>query len=271
MELPHLRPAERKAAQYILASPEEVVYSSVTEVAARAKCSEATVIRLCQALGFDGFHQLKLALSRELVGPERYVHQDIREDDPLEVAIQKAYAANRRALDDTLASLDMDGLRRVIQAIRHARRIHLYGAGTSALACLDAHYKFMRIGIDSAVYTDVHLRASAPLFLGSSDVVIVFSHSGSTADVVVAAAMAKRQQALVVVVSNRRQSPLARHADILLLTAADETPFGSGGVPTIIAQLSIVDALFVGLALADYDLSVQWLEKTAASVQRTKI
>lgn len=128
----------------------------------------------------------------------------------------------------------------------------------------------MRIGIEAVDFTDLHFRSIASLFPTEQDVVITFSHSGSTRDVVEATATAKRQGAKVAIITNRRRSPLAKHADLILLTAADETPFGSGGVPTVIAQLSVVDALFVGLSLVDYRRSIGWLQKSAASVQGTK-
>lgn len=118
LEMPHLRRSEQRVAKVILAAPEQVVYSSITEVAAEARCSDATVLRLCRALGFNGFQEFKLALSRELVMPERFLHQDIHPDDPLDVAIQKTYAANMRALEDTLAALDMNALVELIHAVR---------------------------------------------------------------------------------------------------------------------------------------------------------
>lgn len=265
-----LRPSEQKVASYILAEPDRVVYSSVTEVAEQAGVSDATVIRFCRSLGFAGFQELKIALSRELVAPERHIHQDIRRDDDLATAVRKAYHANHQALDDTLANLDLETLRTIIQRVLTARRIHLYGSGTSGLAALDAHYKLLRIGIESSPLVDLHLRASAAALLARGDVVIAFSHSGSTRDVVDVVAAAKKAGAWVVAVTNHRQSPLARHADVVLVTAAEETPFGSGGIPSVIAQLSVIDALFVGLCLADYDRALQWIEKTAEGVRPTK-
>ncbi|WP_324669511.1 MurR/RpiR family transcriptional regulator [Geochorda subterranea] len=267
---PQLRPSEQRVARHILDHAPEVVYSSITEVAEQAGVSEATVIRLCRALGFGGFQELKIALSREMVAPERHIHQDIQRGDDLATAIRKVYQANHQALDDTLANLQVRELDALIRAIRNSRRIHLYGSGTSGLSAMDAHYKLMRIGIESMPYTDVHWRASGAALLGPDDLAIVFSHSGSTKDVVDAAALAKRRGATVAAITNRRQSPLARYADILLVTAAEETPFGSGGIPSIIAQLSIIDALFVGLCLADYDKALEWLERTAEGVRPLK-
>ncbi len=55
----------------MLASPHEVIYQSVTELAEGAEVSEASVIRLCRDLGFKGVQDLKLALAADVaISPE---------------------------------------------------------------------------------------------------------------------------------------------------------------------------------------------------------
>jgi DNA-binding MurR/RpiR family transcriptional regulator len=73
-----------------------------------------------------------------------------------------------------------------------------------------------------------------------------------------------------VCVTNRVRSPMAKLADIVLRTASEETPFGSGGVPSMIAQLSVVDALFVGVSLAMYDRAIDFIERTGETVKNKK-
>ena len=45
------------------------------------------------------------------------------------------------------------------------------------------------------------------------------------------------------------RSPIAKVADIKLITASNETPLGSGSLRSKIAQLHILDLLFTGVAL----------------------
>ena len=60
-----LKKAERRAADYLLAAPEAIQDAGVVEFAARAGCSEATVVRLAQRLGYDGFPALRTAFAAE--------------------------------------------------------------------------------------------------------------------------------------------------------------------------------------------------------------
>lgn len=44
----------------------ELIYLSITELSARLKIAEATVVRFCKKLGYNGFQDFKLSLSQEL-------------------------------------------------------------------------------------------------------------------------------------------------------------------------------------------------------------
>lgn len=265
-----LRPAEKKVASYILDNGGQVVYQSITELASATGTSDATIIRFANALGFSGYQELKIALARELVSPDRNIHEDIDPRDSLQVAVNKAFQANVQAVSDTLNVLDIESLQRAIDAVVGANHVYLYGVGTSALSAQDAYYKLLRVGIHANFYADAHMQAISTAMIGEDDVVIGFSHSGSTRDVVDVLSLARERGACIVCVTNRVRSPMAKLADIVLRTASEETPFGSGGVPSMIAQLSVVDALFVGVSLAMYDRAIDFIERTGETVKNKK-
>ena len=58
--------AEKKVAKYILENRQEVVMLSVSELAHKSGASEATVVRMCKHLGYDGYFQMRLLMSREI-------------------------------------------------------------------------------------------------------------------------------------------------------------------------------------------------------------
>ena len=265
-----LRPAEKKVASYILDNGGQVVYQSITELASATGTSDATIIRFANALGFSGYKELKIALARELVSPDRNIHEDIDPRDSLQVAVNKAFQANVQAVSDTLNVLDIESLQRAIDAVVGANHVYLYGVGTSSLSAQDAYYKLLRVGIHANFYADAHMQAISTAMIGEDDVVIGFSHSGSTRDVVDVLSLARERGACIVCVTNRVRSPMAKLADIVLRTASEETPFGSGGVPSMIAQLSVVDALFVGVSLAMYDRAIDFIERTGETVKNKK-
>lgn len=62
-------------------------------------------------------------------------------------------------------------------------------------------------------------------------------------------------------------SPLARASDHLLLTHARESRFRAGAMVSRIAQLALVDCLFIGAAQLRRDVAVDALERSAAATR----
>ena len=67
--LPEMSQAEKRIAQNVLANPREIVQMSITELAARSKVSDATVVRFCRRLGMQGYQEMKVTLAQDLVSP----------------------------------------------------------------------------------------------------------------------------------------------------------------------------------------------------------
>ena len=68
--------AEKKVADYILEYPEKAVDYNVSELADVSGVSDATVIRMCKHIGYQGYYQLRLQLSRDI----GKLHQEQTED-----------------------------------------------------------------------------------------------------------------------------------------------------------------------------------------------
>ena len=58
--------AERKVADFVLETPERAVNANVSELANLSGVSDATVIRFCKRIGFQGHYQFRITLSRDL-------------------------------------------------------------------------------------------------------------------------------------------------------------------------------------------------------------
>ena len=102
--------------------------------------------------------------------------------------------------------------------ITSARAVFVIGNGRSGLAVQMAAMRLMHLGLRVHVAGEV----TAPA-IGSGDVLIAVSGSGTTASVVGAADTAKKVGASILAVTTAPDSPLARHADeVLVLPAADK-------------------------------------------------
>ncbi len=275
-ELPMLRPAELRVALAILEDPSEATGLAIGTLAARCETSPATVLRFCRAVGFTSYPALRLELARE-TARERNGHVtpsptgDISPTDTLPQIVAKIAWSDARAIEDTAALLDMDMLAAAIDAIVAARRIDIHGVGASGFVAQDLHQKLHRIGLLASVSPDPHAALTSAALLGPGDVAIAISHTGTTIDTVETLRVAEASGATTIAITNVRESPLAAHARCVLTTAARETTFRSGAMASRIAQLAIVDCLFVGVAQRSYDRTMRALERTFVAVQGRRL
>jgi DNA-binding MurR/RpiR family transcriptional regulator len=274
--MPSLAPAEQRVAQRVLDDPAGVAASTISLLAHECHTSETTVIRFCRALGFPGYPAMRLALATELgradgAGSGRDVSADISPGDDLDQVVAKIAFADARAVEETAQQLDLDVLHRVIDALVAARRIDVYGVGASAFVALDLQQKLHRIGRVAFAWPDPHIALTSAALLGPGDVAVGISHSGATQDTIDALALAKAGGVTTIAVTNFPRSPLAAMADHVLTTAARETTFRSGATASRLAQLTVIDCVFVGVAQRTYDQTQHALQVTHDAVQSRRV
>lgn len=104
------------------------------------------------------------------------------------------------------------------QLLTNARAVFVIGNGRSGLAIQMAAMRLMHLGLTVHVAGEV----TAPA-IGSGDVLLAVSGSGTTGSVVSAADVAKKVGASVLAITTAPESPLAQRADeVLVLAAADK-------------------------------------------------
>jgi RpiR family transcriptional regulator, repressor of rpiB and als operon len=266
MLMPDLTPSEARVAELMLRSTSDNPLP-LKQVAADADISEAMVVKAAKRLGFAGFRELRAALKAYKKQPNVDLHEDLGEHDSAEVIVQKVFRTAILALEETLAILDMDGFRRAADLIHGARQRDLYGLGGSAQIARDVAHKFLRIGIRASVYDDTHMMAMSAALLQPGDVVIVFSHSGRTTGVLEATQLARAKGASVIAITNYDSSPLADMSDVVLCSTALGSPLTSENAAARIAQLNIMDAIFMAVAQKSYSSAEENLSRTMSAVQ----
>jgi RpiR family transcriptional regulator, repressor of rpiB and als operon len=266
MLLPELTPSEARVAELMLRSGSEEPLP-LKQVAADADISEAMVVKTAKRLGYSGFRELRAALSAYKKQPNVDLHEDLGEHDSAEVIVQKVFRTAIQALEETLAILDMDGFRRTADLIHGARQLDFYGLGGSAQIARDVAHKFLRIGVRAAVLDDTHMMAMSAALLQPTDVVIAFSHSGRTTGVLEATQIAHDKGARVIALTNYESSPLAELSDVVLCSTALGSPLTSENAAARIAQLNIMDAIFMAVAQKSYRAAEDNLSRTMSAVQ----
>jgi DNA-binding MurR/RpiR family transcriptional regulator len=74
--------------------------------------------------------------------------------------------------------------------------------------------------------------------------------------------LAKDNGAITVAITGSPESPLARAAEERLVTHARESTLRAGAMVSRIAQLALVDCLFMGVARLRYEQTIDALKRT---------
>jgi DNA-binding MurR/RpiR family transcriptional regulator len=274
--VPTLQPAAQRVAGVVLADPAAAAQLSIGALATAADTSVATVMRFCRAVGFANYPQLRLGLAGAAAREDARATRrptatgDIDPTDTLRQVVDKIAYNEARALEETAEQLDLAVLERAVERLAKARRIDIFGTGASGFVGMDLHQKLHRIGLLAFVWTDAHAGLTAAALLTDSDVALAISHSGSTADTIEPLRLAADRGATTIALTNFATSQLARAAELVLTTAVRETPFRSGATVSRIAQLAVVDVLFVGVAQRCYDRAEAALSSTFQAIHQRR-
>lgn len=267
------KPSEKKIALYILERPQEIMNLSITELADKSNTSEASIVRFYKSLGLKGYQELKLAVSLEALQihqKNKVLFEQIGVDDTPVDIITKVSSGNMQAIQDTGKILCPEELNKAIDAIDKAKSVNIFSMGASSVVALDAQYKFMRINIPTYMFFDSHIQMTSAVNLTKDDVAIGISHSGRTKEVVDALQVAKEKGTTTICITQFGDSPIVNTSDIKLFMASSENNFRSGAMASRIAQLTVIDSLFMGVACRRYDEVMETLIKTREGVKDRK-
>lgn len=238
-----LPPSERKVADYVLNHADVVIHSSVTDLAHKLDVSESTIVRFCQRLDYQGYPEFKILLARDLGTPFRDTYEVIEPQDDVGTVVRKTFQISIQALNDSLAVLSPDHVKKVVNFLADAQQVYIFGCGGSGGIAQVACQKILRVGLRCIVCTDPHTQTLLAGMATERDVAIGISYSGNNQDVVRAMRVAQERRAKTVAITNYPMSPAAKVADVVLLTGAAETPLFSESGPSRVVQLAVIDVL----------------------------
>ena len=263
--------SERKIAQYILENPQSILNSTVNDIGAQAKTSGAAVIRLCKSLGLNGFQDLKVRIAADLVNRAEQGYRDIEPGESYFSIVQKTTSNSIQSIRDSAEIINYEELERAVQTLLSAQNVHFFGIGASNIIAKDAQQKFLRIQKNATAFTDTHLVATLIANAKKDDVVFAISHSGETAEVVKVISLAKERGVKTISLTKYGQSSVASSADIKLFTSySGEPAFRSAATSSRLAQLYMMDILFLSMATVQYEQTVQAIDQTRDAIRFIK-
>jgi RpiR family carbohydrate utilization transcriptional regulator len=258
--------AERRVADWILAHPRQAADATLAQVASECGASEPTVIRFCRSVGLTGFRELTIRLTEALSRPVSYVHHDVSADDATPDAVTKVLDAAISSLIDMRAQLSSIPIDEAAAILGEARQITFIGLGASGHVATDACHKFFRLGTPCSAHTDTPSILQAAAIAGPGDVLVIVSHLGGWQELDRAAAAARDNGATVIALTNPA-SRLARIATVVFGWNPHEDTSVYTPMSSRLAQLALLDALYVAFALSLGDVAAEKLRRSKDALQ----
>ena len=268
-----VKSAERKAIDFVLAHPSEVPGLTIVAFAERAGCSVATVVRVARRLGYRGYPEMRQAFRRVDANGHGDVldYKGIRTSDSYAMVARKVFEASIGALRDTVGLLNDATYGRAVRALLSARKLLICGVGDAHLVALEACQRFVRIGENCQVSEDPDLQLIMAAHLGKGDVLVAISHSGRSRTVLDVVRRAQEAGASVIVITNFPVSPIAKRADIVLLTAAFSQHHTGEVISKRIAELCIIESLYINYLIRKGPPALRRLRVSNEAVQVHKL
>jgi glucokinase len=247
-----LSAAESRVADLVLSQPRGVLNDPIVEIAKRAGVSQPTVVRFCRSLGCEGLSDFKLKLASGLTGTIPVTHTQVKRTDSTHELGAKVLDNTASAVLKVRDQLNSEAIDRAIALLLKARRIDVYALGNYSMIAQDAQYKFLRLGVPTAAYTDSRLQVLAATALGAGDVVVVVSGSGKIAELLKAVDIAMAAGAAVIAITPSH-APLAKKATVTIVI--DHPEDVTTHIPMIsrLLYMVVIDILATGLAMRHGD------------------
>lgn len=242
----NLSRTNKKIAKYVIDNPQAASEANIEDLAAVTETSTASVSRLVKTLGYSNFREFTLSLAYTQLRPQNLpIFKDIDANDTLSTIADKIFTSSQRALQDTREGIDENEFARSVLRIIHCHRLGFFGLGGSSVVALDGYHKFLRTSIDCFYYPDFDVQLMQAVKLGEDDCAIVVSHSGKNRQTIKIAETLKRRRVPVIAITSYQDSTLVGHSDITFISSSDESNYRSEGMYSLLAQLTIIDTLFM--------------------------
>lgn len=247
--LKELSPAEQRVAQVFDENREEVLHASAAALAAKAKTSDATVVRTARALGFSGMDDLRQTLARELKHSTSLAK---RLTDTLRHVGDDLYAAFNLTLDIHLESLarlrrdvSPDEFKGAVEYICGADRVVVFGIGPSSAMADYFCAQLNRLGVEARALVRTGILFADDLRqLRAGDVLVAMAYTHVYQELEVLLSEAGRIQIPRIMLTDDLGIRVRDRTDLILNVARGRADLLSMHTAT----LALIESLLVGVA-----------------------
>ena len=256
-----LTSTEQGIVNYILTNPEELEKISSRQLAELTYTSPATVVRICQKLGFSGYSEFKIKYLQEVNQTPRMDQinrtNPITSEDSLHRIVNKVAALEITAIEQTKKGIDLDQLNRVSELLNQATCIDFYAFDNNLHLAKNACSHFLYAGKQAVIHDSSNAQFMQAFASVEGHVAIIISRTGENPMLYRIANVLRERNIPLLVLTESRHSSLAKISTehLYLYNVHRFTDMG-----TILFQTSVqylFDLLFAILFSRNFENSVK--------------
>ncbi|CAG2154563.1 putative HTH-type transcriptional regulator YbbH [compost metagenome] len=268
-DFPTLSAQFQSGARYLLDHPHDIALHSMRKVAANAGVQPATLVRLSQSLGFEGWQGLRELFMEAMrdQGAQPYAKRarKVVKESGSNQMLAEMIEVQHHNLDALLAN-NAETLPQAADLLAAAPNVYVAGFRSCFPIAFTFHYiyRLFRSSVHlvrgDAGTLEMELRA-----LTAKDVVLVTAFAPYSQESLRVASAAREAGCKVVALTDSTVAPIALEADCTLLFAIDSPSF----FPSITAGVAMVEALVEQLLARKGKGAIRALEQTEGQLHRT--
>ncbi|MFB3164934.1 MurR/RpiR family transcriptional regulator [Neobacillus sp. 179-J 1A1 HS] len=241
---------ERHIVEYILQNPETVFKVTANDLAKLTYTSSSTIVRLCKKLGTKGFpdFQLQFALEyKESNLKNQLQNAGVGDNKEFLDKVDSIPFIYEEALIQTRKRFNVEDLVEIINWLKDASRIEVYGVDANYYIAQQACAKWNEIGIHAGAYNSVNYHLLNNTKNNSKTVSFVISHTGTNKAIIDIAKTLKSFKRKVVAISGSKHNDLAKLADKNIQSYYNDENPHLIKIFNVITTQYIFDVLYLGI------------------------
>lgn len=249
--------SEKDIAKYLMKNYKEIKNVDAKKIAKDTYTSISAVTRTCKKIGLNGFTDFKIELIEELADLEKekleFENVDIERNNDTKMIIEKLNKLSISSLRETKLLQDPIIIDKVVELIRKKKVIDFYGVGASHIVCLDAQYKFMRIGKVCNAFGPFDLQYIQAINSTKDNLAIIISYSGMTEEIIKISEVLRERGIETISITKYGSNEVASKANHNLYVTSKEALKRSAAIYSRISMLNLIDVIYLKYSNMNFD------------------
>jgi len=251
---------QRRIAAYITENYNKAAFMTANRLATTVGVSESTVVRFASELGYNGYPSMQKAMQEMVMNHLTSVQRMEAANDRIgQDVVSSVLQSDMEKLRQSAETVNREHFRSTVDALLKSRRIYVIGVRSAAALANFAGYYL------NYIFDNVHIITAtgcSEMFeelvnVTADDAVLAFSFPRYSTSTLKAAQYCNELGATVIGITNSNLSPLTKYCDYVLAAKSDMVSL----VDSLVAPLSVVNALLVALAAAREEVLQKNFEK----------